>query len=134
LPNVGLSFPFPELLETISTIRKLNTEKAQYGGEGWANYAATYFNDAYRFCRILADLLRPQGAAVIVLGNSIIQGVEVKTDYFFGRIAELCGLRFEESLLLRKKRTGSSIIQSSVRTDKAASETALYESAIVLMK
>jgi hypothetical protein len=134
LPNVGLSFRFPELLETISTIRRLNTEKAQYGGEGWANYAATYFNDAYRFCRILADLLRPRGAAVIVLGNSIIQGVEVKTDYFFGRIAELCGLRFEESVLLRKKRTGSSIIQSSVRTDKAASETTLYESGIILMK
>jgi hypothetical protein len=60
--------------------------------------------------------------------------VEVKTDYFFGRIAELCGLRFEESLLLRKKRTGSSIIQSSVRSDKASNKTALYESGIVLIK
>jgi hypothetical protein len=78
--------------------------------------------------------LKPGAAAVIVLGNSIIQGIEVKTDEFFGRIAQLRGLAFEETLRLRDKRTGSSIIQSSVRTDKAEMKTVLYESAIILRK
>ena len=123
-----------ELQETIDIIRGLNTQKNGYGGPGWANYAATYFNDAHVFCGILAEALRPGGAAVIVLGNSIIQGVEVKTDAFFGRIAELRGLEFENTLLLRKKGPGSSIIRSSVRVDQAAVKTVLYESAIVLRK
>jgi hypothetical protein len=112
----------------------LNSEEGPYGGPGWANYATTYFNDTFRFCEALTSLLRPGGAAVIVLGNSIIQGVEVKTERFFGEIAELCGLRFEENMLLRQKRTGSSIIQSSVRAGKAQKKAVLYESAIVLRR
>ena len=134
LPPISLSFQLPALREIIEAIRHLNREKGPYGGPGWANYVATYFNDTHRFCQILADLLRAKSVAIIVLGNSIIQGVEVKPDYFFGKIAELCGLTLEDTFLLRKKRTGTSIIQSSVRTEKAQSKTVLYESAIVLRK
>jgi hypothetical protein len=134
LPPIKLSFPFPELEEIVATVGDLNIGNGSYGGPGWANYVATYFNDTYRFCQTLARLLRQGGVAVVVLGNSIIQGVEVKTDCFFGGIAELCGLKFRETLLLRNKRTGSSIIRSSVRVDKAMAKTVLYESAIVLEK
>jgi len=131
---VPLSFEMPELSETIEAIRNRNTEKGCYGGQGWANYIATYFNDTYGFCKVLAQLLRPKSAAVIVLGNSIIQGIEVKTDDLFGKIGALAGLRFEDNHLLRKKRTGNSIIQSSVRVDHAKEKTVLYESGIVLRK
>jgi len=134
LPPVSLSFRFPDLERVIETIRGLNAEKGPYGGPGWANYAATYFNDTYRFCQALSTMLRPKAVTVIVLGNSVIQGVEVRTDCYFGKIAELCGLTYEDSILIRQKRTGNSIIQSSVRVDKAAHKTALYESAIVLRK
>lgn len=134
LPPVPLSFSLLALEEVIATIRSLNTEKGSYGGAGWANYAATYFDDTYRFCRVLKQLLRPGAVAVVVLGNSIIQGVEVKTDDFFGKIADLCGLSYEDNFVIRHKRTGNSIIQSSVRVDKAAHKVALYESAIVLRK
>jgi len=134
LAPIDLSFHFPELSDLIATIQKLNSQKGHYGGQGWGNYVATYFNDTHCFCSILADLLRPRGTAIVVLGNSIIQGVEVRTDYFFGRIAELCGLIFEETVLLRRKRTGSSIIQSSVRVDKAQRTAVLYEAGIVLRK
>ncbi|MGH9397968.1 MAG: site-specific DNA-methyltransferase [Terriglobia bacterium] len=133
-PPIELAFRFPALEEVIETIRKLNTARGSYGGAGWANYAATYFNDTYRFCVELGTLLRPEAVAVIVLGNSIIQGVEIKTDCFFGEIAELCGFAFEDNFLIRQKRTGNSIIQSSVRVDKAAYKAALYESAIVIRK
>lgn len=134
LPAVGLDFEFQELEDVIGQIRSLNVEKGPYGGRGWANYATTYFNDTHRFCQVLFGLLKPGAAAVIVLGNSVIQGVEVKTDCFFGKIAEFSGLVFEDSILLRTKRTGSSIIQSSVRVDKAAIKTVLYEKGIILRK
>jgi len=131
---VKLSFGLPELVEIMTEIRKRNADKGSYGGAGWANYVATYFNDTYRFWKIAASLLKPDAVAVVVLGNSIIQGVEVKTDYFFGKIAEHCGLKFEDTIRLRDKRTGTSIIQSSVRVDKAQVKTVLYESAIVIRK
>ena len=134
LPEVKLKFQLPALQEVIDAIRAANTGKEEYGGPGWANYAATYFNDTHKFCRVLKRLLKPNGVAVIVLGNSVIQGIEMKTDDFFGKIAELHGLAYEDNHMLRKKRTGSSIIQSSVRVDKAAEKVALYESAIVLRK
>lgn len=133
-PEVKLSFKLPELSGVLEIIKDLNTEKEQYGGPGWANYIATYFNDTYLFCKVLKSLLRPNGVAIIVLGNSIIQGVEVQTDKIFGQIAALCGLSFEKTILLRNKRTGSSIIKSSVRVDKAKQRTVLYESAIVLRR
>jgi len=131
---ISLKFSMPSLLEVVELIRSRNTDRGCYGGPGWANYVATYFNDTYDFCKLIARLLRPNSVAIIVLGNSIIQGVEVKTDHFFGQIGELAGLKFEENHLLRKKRTGSSIIQSSVRVDQAAQQAVLYESGIVLRK
>jgi DNA modification methylase len=134
LPAVPLAFSFPALQRIIDEIRELNTAAGTYGGRGWANYVATYFNDTHRFCRAIASLLRPGGTAVIVLGNSVIQGTEVKTDQFFGEIAERCGLTFLDTRLLRNKRTGSSIIRSSVRVDRATTKTVLYESAIILRK
>jgi DNA modification methylase len=134
LPEVKLTFKLPELSNILKTVRSLNGGKNEYGGSGWANYIATYFNDTYRFCKVLKSMLRPNGVAVIVLGNSIIQGVEVQTDQIFGKIAMLCGLKFEKTIMLRNKRTGSSIIQSSVRVDKAKQKTVLYESAIVLRR
>src|SRR5581483_5514469 len=116
---ITLDFKMPELSSIVEAIRKRNTNKECYGGPGWANYVATYFNDAYKFCRVLSHLLKPKAACIVVLGNSIIQGLEVKTDHFFGKIGELAGLNFEDNHLLRNKRTGSSIIQSSVRVEEA---------------
>ncbi|MGH9483726.1 MAG: hypothetical protein ACRD1F_01610 [Terriglobales bacterium] len=132
--TIALAFSLRSLEENIGEIRRRNPEKGVYGGHGWANYAATYFNDTHRFCTVLAEVLKSGAAAVVVLGNSIIQGVEIRTDEIFGTVAELCGLVFENRIMLREKRTGTSIIQSAVRTDKAARKTVLYESAIVLRK
>lgn len=131
---IPLAFEMPDLSEIIEAIRNRNTEKGCYGGPGWANYVAQYFNDTHRFCKVLAELLKPDAVSIIVLGNSIIQGIEVKTDYFFGKIGELVGLQFEDNHLLRNKRTGNSIIQSSVRVEEAKEKTVLYESGVVLRK
>lgn len=131
---VELQPALPELKRLIETLRGRNAEKGPYGGPGWANYAATYFNDSLRLAIVLARVMKPGGTAVVVLGNSILQGVEFKTDVLFGQICELCGLRVAGIERLRNKRTGSSIIQSSVRTDAAAQRTVLYESAVILTK
>ncbi len=131
---IPLAFEMPELSRVIKAIRSRNAEKGCYGGPGWANYVATYFNDTYRFCTVLAHLLKPKAVSIIVLGNSIIQGVEVKTDCFFGKIGELAGLKFEDNHLLRNKRTGNSIIQSSVRVEDAKEKTVLYETGVVLRR
>lgn len=131
---IPLAFHMPELSDIVEAVRKRNREKGCYGGPGWANYVATYFNDTHRFCTVLSQLLKPRAVSIIVLGNSIIQGIEVKTDYFFGKIGELTGLKFEDNHLLRNKRTGNSIIQSSVRVEEAKEKTVLYESGVVLRK
>lgn len=131
---IPLDFALTELEEDLALLRTINTHKGQYGGGGWANYAATYFNDCHRFAGILARILRPGGRAVVVLGNSILQGVEFKTDALFARICELQGLRKEETVPLREKRTGTSIIKSSVRATAAKARTTLYESAVVVAR
>ena len=130
--EIPLAFPMPELEESMAVLRGRNLNKGVYGGSGWANYATTYFNDCMRFARILRRVLKPGGRAVVVLGNSILQGVEFKTDQLFGRICEACGLGVEGIQLLRKKRTGASIITSSVRANAAEGKTTLYESAVAV--
>ncbi len=132
--EITLDFPMPELREDLDRLRERNEEKGQYGGPGWANYAATYFNDTHRFAERLSRLLSKNGHAVIVLGNSILQGIEFKTDAIFGDICEMCGMKLEGIELLRRKRTGSSIIKSSVRSESAREKVLLYESAVILSK
>ncbi len=131
---IDLDFPMDDLAEDLQRLRERNEEKGQYGGPGWANYAATYFNDVYRFAQELARVLNEDGRAVIVLGNSILQGIEFKTDAIFGDICETCGMAVEGIELLRRKRTGSSIIKSSVRSESAREKVLLYESAVILSK
>lgn len=132
--DIRLAFSMPDLEKTIEFLRRRNITKGQYGGPGWANYASTYFNDCHRFAQVLRRILRPGGKAVVVLGNSILQGVEFKTDRFFGRICEACGLVLEDIQLLRTKRTGTSIINSSVRASAVSKRTTLYESAVIVAK
>lgn len=67
----------------IRELRQIRAEKGPYGGPGWANYVTAYFNDAQKFFGILKNVLKPGGVGVIVVGNSIIQGIEFKVDQFF---------------------------------------------------
>lgn len=130
--HIELLFKLKRLEQKLQILRSINSDKRTYGGRGWANYAATYFNDSYRFCQILKEVMKPNGTAVIVIGNSILQGIEIKTDEIFADIAELVGLKKKDIILLRTKRTGSSIVDSSVRAAKTKKKTILYETAVIL--
>ena len=119
--------------ETLSTLRRKNPDKGLYGGNGWANYAARYFNDCARFTRGAAWCLRSGATALVVIGNSILQGVPIPTDRFLARIAESHGFDVVAIHVPRNTRIGNSILDSSVRAGKA-NGSALYEAVVELRR
>jgi hypothetical protein len=128
-----LNFTHGNLERLIEKIRSINVDRREYGGAGWANYAVTYFNDTNRFCEILSAVMKRGGHAVIVVGNSILQGVEIPVDNILAELANLHGFKTVGIHVVRQKRVGASIVGSSVR--KGARTTAkLYESAVVLRR
>ncbi len=124
--------PIKELSILIDELRTRNTDRGLYGGSGWANYATHYFNDCERFCRITRGVMKSGAIAVVVIGNNILQGVEFQTDRFFAEIAERTGFEVVDLHPVRKKRTGSSIVNSSVRVGTVKERTHLYETAVEL--
>jgi hypothetical protein len=78
-------------------------------------------------------MLRQGGVGVIVIGNSIIQGIPISTDQILGDLARNSGLILERVIPLRTKRVGASITASSVRRGEK-STVVLYENAVVLRK
>ena len=122
-----------EIREALDAVRQQNPDKGIYGGNGWANYAARYFNDCARFLDGAARCLRPGATALVVIGNSILQGVPIPTDRFLASIAETRGFAVAGIHVPRETRVGSSIVESSVRAGKANGGT-LYESVVELRR
>ncbi len=131
-PRIELEAQCEGLDEALEDLRGRNPEKGIYGGSGWANYAAAYFNDCLAFCRAARRVMRAGGTAVVVIGNNILQGIEFQTDRILAQIAEGCGFDTVALHRVRTKRTGSSIVRSSVRVGKAAERVELYETAVEL--
>jgi hypothetical protein len=132
---IDLAFDLPSLAALVSRLRVLNVKRGPYGGPGWANYVVSYFNDCNRFLQLVRRQLRPGARALIVVGNSIIQGIEFKVDQLLAELAEREGLAVEEVRLVRAKRVGNSIIDSSVRIggeDGLRRTTQLYDAAVIL--
>ena len=123
-----------EILDVIEAVRAKNPEKGVYGGSGWANYAALYFNDCARFATAMQRCLRPGATALVVIGNSILQGVQIPTDRFLAKIAERQGFEVRKIHAPRNTRVGNSIIDSTVRAGKAANGARLYESVVELRR
>ena len=119
--------------EAIDTVRQRNPDKGIYGGNGWANYAAQYFNDCARFLDGAAWCQRPGAVALVVIGNSILQGVPIPTDRFLAAIAKSRGFAVAGIHVPRETRVGNSIVESSVRVGKANGGT-LYESIVELRR
>jgi len=135
--RVDLNFDLPDISSALERLRATNTEKGYYGGSGWANYVATYLNDTNRLTKALKTHLRPGGHAVIVIGNSIIQGIEFPVDRLMAQMAESNGLKVEDVHIVRTKRVGNSIIDSSVRNGDAdghRGKVQLYDAAVVLRR
>ena len=131
-PEIALLPHLPHLADQIHELRGRYADRGPYGGPGWANYAASYFNDCQRFCQVTKPLIRPGGPVVVVIGNSILQGMEFQTDRLFAEIAELEGFKIVDLHEVRTKRTGNSVINSSVRVAPVSKSTRLYETAVEL--
>ena len=123
-----------EIRECIAFLRTKTPEKGMYGGNGWANYAASYLNDCYRFAEAAHYALKPQGTALVVIGNSILQGVMISTDLYLGKIAEAVGFELVDIHIPRATRVGNSIIHSDVRVEKAHASHQLYEAVVELCR
>lgn len=131
-PEVPLKPRLPHLVEQLKELREQHSERGVYGGNGWANYAATYFNDCQRFCARIRTHMRSGGTVVVVIGNNILQGMEFKTEKLFAEIARQEGFEIVELHEVRKKRTGNSIVKSAVRVGTLKQPTRLYETAVEL--
>ena len=132
--HLEMNLPESELPDKLNQLRALHPEKGVYGGAGWANYVATYFNDCRRFAEATRYALRPGGRAFIVVGNSILQGIDFRVDRYLGEIAEATGLELVEISIPRETRVGNSIISSDVRVTKAKKGHALYEAVVHLRR
>lgn len=132
--DLSFSLPGTDIAERLQALRQLHPEKGTYGGKGWANYAASYFNDCYRFAMGINYVLKPGGVALVVIGNSILQGILIPTDQYFGKIAQSVGLELVRIDVPRITRVGNSIIQSNVRVEKAQDSHQLYEAIVELRK
>lgn len=131
---LDFSLPGSDLVERLAMLRERRKDKGVYGGVGWANYAVTYFNDCYTFAQGIDYALKPGGTALVVIGNSILQGIMMPTDEYFGAIAESVGLDLVGIAIPRETRVGNSIIQSDVRVEKAKDAHQLYEAIVELRK
>ena len=130
---IPLAFSHSGLTETLQLLRATRTEQGAYGGPGWANYVTAYFNDCYRFMATLKRVLARRGVGVVVIGNSIIQGFDIRTEALLGEIGVMQGLTLEGVYCIRDKRVGASITQSSVRQGTRSKAT-LSEFAVVVRK
>lgn len=135
-PCIDLDFALSDsdLAERIQSLREIGTERKSYGGNGWANYAASYFNDCKRLAIATEAVLRPGGTALVVIGNSILQGIQIRTDEYFAQIAAAQGLQIVNIHIPRATRIGSSIIQSDVRVGETKKSHRLYEAVVELRK
>jgi hypothetical protein len=99
-----------------------------------AGYSAAFIDDVMDvYLPQDPDVLKPGGIGVIVVGNSIVQGIEFKVDQFFAELGESAGLTVEAVHPIRRKRVGAGITKSSVRRG-GQNGASLYEAAVVLRK
>ena len=131
--SMALAFEHQHLEGIVRQLRQTCADKGAYGGPGWANYVTTYFNDCFRFTSVLKRVLAHGGVGVVVIGNSIIQGMNIETENILGEIGQMQGLMLQGVHCIREKRVGASITQSSVRRGKQSPAT-LSEFAVILRK
>jgi DNA modification methylase len=90
-----------------------------------------YFSDAYDWLSNVHSLLRPNGRALIDIGDSRFAGVLVKTDKLLAKVGMDAGLELEDLRVLRERRSndGSPLEQVLLVFRRSASSTYVPHSA-----
>lgn len=130
--HTKLCFSSKWLQGFLDELALIQAEKSIYGGKGWANYACEYFNDTYRFLSKLHHAMKGEAKALIVVGNSIIKGVNIPVDRVFTHVAEHLGFTNSAVHVVRDTRVGSSIVGTGARSKGKSNK--LYEVVVELTK
>lgn len=132
-PIPPLDVPLPDALHLIDTLCQKHPSAGVYGGRGWASYVATYLNASARFLRDVLTVVKPSGMVLIVIGNSVIQGIPIPTEHLIRQMAEWHGFHTVDCRCIQSKRIGSSVL--ATRKAMTPSTTAnLSEWLIVLQR
>jgi DNA modification methylase len=126
-----LKIKLHKLQKLLDKISAVESDRDVYGGRGWANYACEYFNDTLSFLNKTKTVLKKGSKAIIVIGNSILKGIDVPTDEVFSLIAKNLGFKEVKITKVRNTRIGSSIVGTGLRT---AGRKTLYESVVEIEK
>ncbi|MEF2277748.1 site-specific DNA-methyltransferase [Deinococcus sp. YIM 134068] len=129
--RTALIFESPWLQDLTAQLAGTQTDRGVYGGQGWANYATEYFNDTYRFLQKTHEVLRPGSKALIVVGNSIVKGINLPVDEVFTHVAGHFGFTRHDIHVVRDTRIGSSIVGTGLRVKGKGK---LYEVVVELTK
>jgi hypothetical protein len=130
--KTSLIFKSDWLQDIINQLSAVQLDKGLYSGQGWANYATEYFNDTYYFLRKAFKSLKIDGEALIVVGNSIVKGINLPIDQVFVHIGQMIGFKESEIYIVRDTRVGSSIVGTGLRAEGKG--TKLYEVVVRLKR
>lgn len=90
--------------ELTSKINNLTKTRLQKGGKkSYDIMVAGYFNDMLAVIKQVHRVLKPEGAFVLVLGDSAPYGVPIPTDFYIGRLALGAGFESFQVELLRSR-------------------------------
>ena len=88
-------------IESIS--KKLKKRKSNKSSKNFDIMVISYFNDMYVVLKEMKRVMKKNSHSLIVLGDSGLYGVHVKTDEIIGRIGASLGLRLVNIEVLRKR-------------------------------
>ena len=130
--ETSLIFKSNWLQDLANQLAEVQSDKGLYSGKGWSNYAIEYFNDTYYFLKKAFASLKIGGEALIVVGNSIVKGINLPIDQVFVHIGQMIGFKESEIYIVRDARIGSSIVGTGLRTEGKGIK--LYEVVVRLKK
>jgi hypothetical protein len=103
------------LEEVIEEIRQQEPEREELGGPGWARYVIRYFNDTGHGFKQHYRILKPDGVATYVVGNSVIKDVNVPVGEI---LAEMVEKHFDFEIEMAPEMSTNKRVGSSLRTEE----------------
>lgn len=113
--EVEMEYPTETLEEVIEKIRQQEPEREELGGPGWARYVIRYFNDTGHGFEQHYRMLKPDGVATYVVGNSVIKDVNVPVGEI---LAEMVEKHFDFEVEMAPQISTNKRVGSSLRTEE----------------
>lgn len=118
---IGTFFSNNKNLETVVPIAKQIVEELQEINKKNAGEVANYFNDMMAVSDEMFRLLKPNGVVCLVVGNTTMKGVKIKSAEAFAQMLELKGFSIEDVI---KRKIPFKLIPT-IRDEKSGKFTTL---------